>query len=292
MFEYDFRRDVFVLQIQVDTSLDKLIDNFPEEAKLKIGGTITIGNKPGLVALGRLGQPDTWVGGKLEIDLSELFELKVRAAVCVEWLEDSHVGGGFVMSVSVKGKLKVIRLEGWGALQVLLRYMLSGTNDFVARIRFEMGFAVVVFGFLRFGISVAMLAEWLAHVPNYFVFRVTFRFETPWFLPDVSYTLDCTRGELEPAERAVVTSPLLQASSSSPSGTWPARVQRLDGGAGGEATELTSVNSMAGSRRLAGRCHSGAARRHRGDRLLGDAGRPPRHRRDQQRLRRTGGRRR
>jgi hypothetical protein len=245
VFEYDFRRDVFVLQIQIDATLDELIDNFPEEAKLKIGGTITIGNKPGLIALGRLGQPDTWVGGKLEIDLSELFELKVRAAICVEWLEDSHVGGGFVMSVSVKGTLKVIRLEGWGALQVLLRYMLSGSNDFVARIQFEMGFAVLVFGFLGFGISVAMLAEWLAHIPDYFVFRVTFRFETPWYLPDVSYTLECTRGELEPAERAVVTGPLLQASSSSPSGTWPARVQRLDGGAGGEATELTSVNSMA-----------------------------------------------
>jgi hypothetical protein len=247
VFEYDFRRDVFVLQIQVDTTLDKLIDNFPDDVEFKIGGTITIGNKPGLIALGRLGQPDTWIGGKLEVDLSALFELKVRAAVCIEWLEDSHVGGGFVMSLSVKGRLSVIRLEGWGSLLVLLRYMLSGSNDFVARIQFEMGFAVVVFGFLRFGISVAMLAEWLAHVPDYFVFRVTFRFETPWYLPDVSYTLECTRGELEPAERAVVTSPLLQASSSSPAGTRAARIQRLDGGAGGDATEITSVNAMAGA---------------------------------------------
>lgn len=247
VFEYDFKRDVFVLMIQLDITLDQLIDNFPEELKLKIGGTITIGNKPGLVALGRLNAPDTWIGGTLELDLSALFELKVRAALCVEWLEDSHVGGGFILSVSVKGSMSVIRLEGWGSLEVLLRYMLTGSNDFVARLRFDIGFAVVLFGFIRFGISVALLAEWLAHVPNYFVFRVTFRFETPWFLPDVSYTLECTRGTLEPADRGVVTSPLMQASCTSRSGTWPARVQRLDGRAGGEATALASVNALAGT---------------------------------------------
>ena len=247
VFEYDFRRDVFVLSIQLDITLDQIIDNFPEELKLKIGGTITIGNKPGLVALGRLNQPDTWVGGKLELEISQIFELKARAALCVEWLEDTHVAGGFILSVTVKGSMSVIRLEGWGVLEVLLRFMLSGSSDFVARLRFELGFAVVLFGFLRFGISIQLLAEWLAHVPNYFVFRVTFRFETPWFLPDVSYTVECAQGELEPADRGVVTSPLLQASGTSRSGTRPMRVQRLDGGLGGAPTALFSVNAMAGT---------------------------------------------
>lgn len=247
VFEYDFRRDVFVLSIQLDITLDQIIDNFPEELKLKIGGTITIGNKPGLVALGRLNQPDTWVGGKLDLEISQIFSLKARAALCVEWLEDTHVAGGFILSVTVKGSMNVIRLEGWGVLEVLLRFMLSGSNDFVARLRFELGFAVVLFGFLRFGISVQLLAEWLAHVPNYFVFRVTFRFETPWYLPDVSYTVECSKGELEPADRGVVTSPLLQASGTSRSGTRAMRVQRLDSGVGGAPTALFSVNAMAGT---------------------------------------------
>ena len=247
VFEYDFRRDVFVLSIQIEITLDQIIDNFPKELKLKIGGTITIGNKPGLVALGRLNQPDTWVGGKLDLAISQIFSLKARAALCVEWLEDEHVAGGFVLSVTVKGSMSVIRLEGWGVLEVLLRFMLSGSNDFVARLRFELGFAVVLFGFLRFGISIQLLAEWLAHLPNYFVFRVTFRFETPWFLPDVSYTVECTQGELEPADRDVVTSPLLQASGTSRSGTRAMRVHRLDAGVGGTPTALFSVNSIAGA---------------------------------------------
>ncbi len=247
IFEYDFRRDVFVLSIQLDVTLDQIIDNFPEELNLRIGGSITIGNKPGLIALGRLNQPDTWVGGKLELQMSQIFQLKVRAALCVEWLEDTHVAGGFVLSVSVKGSMSVIRLEGWGALEVLVRFMLSGSNDFVARLRFEIGFAVVLFGFLRFGISVELLAEWLAHVPNYLVFRVNFRFETPWFLPDVSYTVEHTQGALEPADRSVVTSPLLQASGTSRLGTRAMRVQRLDGGVGGAPTALLSVNALPGT---------------------------------------------
>ncbi len=247
VFEYDCRTDAFVLMIQLDITLDELIDNFPEELKVKLAGTITIGNKPGLVALGRLEDPETWIGGKLELQMSQIFELKLRAAFCVEWLEDEHVGGGFTLSLTVTGSMGVIKLQGWGALEVLVRFMLTGTNDFVARLRAELGFAVVLFGFLRFGISIELLAEWLAHVPNYFVFRTTFRFETPWFLPDVSYTVECVEGELEPSERSVATSPLMQAGAHALTRSLTLRVQRADSRAGGEPTDLASINELAGT---------------------------------------------
>jgi hypothetical protein len=247
VFEYDFRSGAFVLMIQIDVTLAELIDNFPPQLDVRLGGTFTFGNQPGLVAIGRLGDPDTWLGGKLELELSQVFELKLRLAVCFEWLEDEHVGGGLTLSLKVAGRLGVIRLEGWGALEVLVRFMLTGTNDFVARLRVELGFAVILFGFLRFGISLELLAEWLAHVPNYFAFRVTFRFETPWFLPDVSYSLEVVDGVLEPGERGVATSPLLQAGALAPSGSLTARVQRADSGNGGEPTALASVNGLVGT---------------------------------------------
>ena len=247
MFEYDFRRDAFVLMIQLDITLQDIIENFPENLDVRLGGTITIGNKPGLVAIGRLGDQSTWIGGKLEVDLSEIFTLSLRAGFCVEWLENEHVGGGLLISVKVVGSIEVLEFQGWGALEVLLTYMLTGTNDFVARIRFEAGMAIVLFGFIRFGISIELLAEWLAHVPNYFVFRVTFRFETPWFLPDVSYSLEVTRGTLAPSARGVTTSPLTQAGSQALTGSTTTRVQRADGREGGEPTALASVASLAGA---------------------------------------------
>ena len=244
VFEYDFRSDAFVLMVQLDVNLKDIVDNWPEQLSVKVGGTLTFGNKPGLVALGRLNDVETWLGARLELELSELFQLKLRVGICFEWQENEHVGGGLAVALTITGSMGVIVLQGWGALEVLVRYMLSGTNDFVARLRAEVGFAIVLFGFLRFGISIQLLAEWLAHVPHYFVFRVTFRFETPWFLPDVSYTAECLRGTLEPAEREVATSPLLSSGAQSRSGSWQARVQRLDGGAPGEKTALTSINAL------------------------------------------------
>ena len=65
----------------------------------------------------------------------------------------------------------------------------------------------------------SLLADWLAHVPNYFVFRATFRLETPWFMPDFSVTVECTRGSLEPAARPMLTGAMLDASARSVVGT-------------------------------------------------------------------------
>ena len=76
-----------------------------------------------------------------------------------------------------------------------------------------MGFAIVLFGFLRFGISMSLLADWLAHLPNFFVFRATFRLETPWFMPDFSVTVECTSGSLDPPPRAMLTGALFDASA-------------------------------------------------------------------------------
>ena len=92
-----------------------------------------------------------------------------------------------------------MKFKGWGSLVVILRFMLSGTNDFAARIAFDMGFAIVLFGPLKVGISISLLADWLAHLPNFFVFRATFRLETPWFMPDFSVTVELDVGQSRPA---------------------------------------------------------------------------------------------
>ena len=70
VFEYDFRLNAFILQLIIDIKLQDLIENFPEEIKVRLGGTVTIGNRPGLVAIGRLDQPqETWLGANIEIAL-------------------------------------------------------------------------------------------------------------------------------------------------------------------------------------------------------------------------------
>ena len=100
VFEYDFKRDAFVLMIQLDVNLKEIIDNWPEALTVRIGGTLTFGNKPGLVALGRLNDPETWLGARVELDLSELFQLKLRVGICFEWQENVQVGGGLSVALT------------------------------------------------------------------------------------------------------------------------------------------------------------------------------------------------
>ncbi len=250
VFEYDFRTDVWLVQLIVDIKLQELIKNFPQDLKVQIGGTITVGNKPGLVAVGRIDNQDTWLAAKIDIKLDSLATLRMRIALVFEWLESQYVGGGFMFSISVETKIGPMKLKGWGSLVVLLRYMLSGTNDYVARIQFDMGFAIVLFGFLKFGISMSLLADWLAHAPDYFLFRATFRLETPWFMPDFSVTVECTSGELQPAARPMLSGAMMDASARSVVGTRPMRVQRIDGLPGGDQPQLQALLTLPGNATL------------------------------------------
>lgn len=243
-FEYDYRSDAFIVQFVIDIKLQDLIKNFPKRLKVRFGGTITVGNRPGLVAIGRLDSQDTWLGDTIEFAIDSLATLKIRIAVCFEWLESAYVGGGFMFSISVESRLGPMRFKGWGSLVVILRFMLSGTNDFIARISFDMGFAIVLFGFLRFGVSISLLADWLAHVPNFFVFRATFRLETPWFMPDFSVTVECTSGSLDPPTRTMLTGALLDASARAAAGTRMMRIVRIDGLAGSAQPELIALNGL------------------------------------------------
>ncbi len=244
IFEYDFKRDAFVIQIQLDVALDKLIKNFPSQLKVKLGGTITIGNKPGLIAFGRLSDLDTWIGARISIELGDVVRLELRIAICFEWLENTYVGGGFTFSLSARADLGVVRLEGWGALKVLLRFMTSGTNDYVARLTFEAGFALVILGFWRIGLSLFLEAEWLAHRPDFFRFTMTVRLDLGWFLPTISFTIESLTGSVDPPARGVTTSPLLQSSGESRSGSRHAKVLRADGLGGGAQPALRSVNEL------------------------------------------------
>lgn len=244
ILEYDFKRDAFVVQIQLDIALDQLIENFPEQLKVKLGGTIAIGNKPGLIAFGRLADLDTWIGARIALELSSVVQLDIRLALCFEWLENTHVGGGFVFSLAARADLGVVRLEGWGALKVLLRFMTSGTNDYVARITFEAGFALVILGFWRMGLTLLLEAEWLAHMPDFFRFTMTVRIDLGWFLPTISFTIESITGAVEPSARGVTSSPLLQASGEAAAGSRRARVRRADGLAGGAQPALLSVDAL------------------------------------------------
>ena len=111
-------------------------------------------------------------------------------------------------------------------------------------------------------------------MPNYFVFRVTFRFETPWFLPDVSYTRRVRAGRAR-ARRARAWR---RARCCRPAAHAPDRLvagracsARTAERAASRPRSPRSVELVGATGAWRGEAHAGPARRHRRDRLLRDA---------------------
>lgn len=247
VFEYDFEEDAFVLHFKVDLSLGNVIKNWPNQKTMKIGGTITIANKPCLIAFGRIDNQDSWPGLTIDAGLGKIFKAKYRLAVCFEWMEDAHTAFGLIASAKFNCNIKVVVFDGWFVLLLKCRWMKSGTGDFAAQLQIDLGASVKVFRFLKFGISSTVLAEWLAHTPDYFHIRATFRFDTPWYLPDVSVSIECIDGTLEPSARQVLASPLQNSTALSLQGVSQLKLQRIDGKAGGEKATLYSLDEMPSS---------------------------------------------
>ncbi len=212
---------------------------------MKLGGTLTFGNKPGL-ALGRI------ESRKLGLALSSSSHLTAYSTQdpCGSLLRmdrDVQTGVGFVFSTQIESDIRAVRLEGWGLAARAVALHVAGSSDFVARLSLDAGWRRRSSASCSFGISVSLLAEWLAHEPDYFVFRATFRIETPWFLPDVSFTVEVVDGSLEPEARGVLTSPLLAVSGTARQSLAKAEVNRLDGLAGTETPALFTLNALPGS---------------------------------------------
>lgn len=243
IFEYDFTEDSWVVQIEIDLNLKDIVSGY-NGPFIEVGGKITVANKPCTFAVGRIDDQESWLTAKLEWRWFSIFEIKLIVAICGEWVDDRHAGGGALLSANGKGDLKVIKIELHGSLLLILKWLTSGSNDFAGRLVIELGLALTLFGFIRLGLAVSVLGEILCHRDSYKAIRLTFRVETPWFLPDVTVTCEWASGSIEPATRSMLTSPLLSADGRAGARSLSMSVQRADGGDIGQAPELISLAEL------------------------------------------------
>src|SRR5262249_54211081 len=81
----------------------------------------------------------------------------------------------------------------------------TGSHDYAAEVFIEAALRIVLFGFLHFGISAKATFRTVGSHPSRGELHLEVRLETPWFLPDVTWTLDLPFGTLSPG--ALATSP-------------------------------------------------------------------------------------
>jgi hypothetical protein len=177
----------------------------------KLTGTLFICTKPVVVALGRLSDTRTWFSLIFDFDIWVRFF--IQFGVCFEYSEAPNGGKGFGLIVRLEGTIGagIIRVDFNAGFGGMFAVFSTGSNDYAAVFWIEAGLRIVLFSFLRFGISARADYRNVGASPSRGELRAECRLETPWFLPDVTWTFEVEFGELEPAGLGAAVSALRSA---------------------------------------------------------------------------------
>lgn len=206
--QWDGKNDQFSMLIGVNLTPRQFLTNIPAWLNriARLTGTLFICNKPVVVALGRLSDSRTWFS--LIFDFDVWVRFFIQFGVCFEYSEAPGGGKGFGLIVRLEGTINagIVRVDfnaGFGAMFAVFK---TASNDYAAVFFIEAGLRIVLFRFLRFGISVRADFRNVGARPSRGELRAEIRLETPWFLPDVTWTFEATFGQLKPAGLAVAVS--------------------------------------------------------------------------------------
>jgi hypothetical protein len=249
VLELDTKNDKFFLLAGVDIELSQFIENAPEfvDELFRITGTVLIANKPATFALGRLNDQATWLTLQFNVSLFEIFRAELLLALCFEFVEGGPKGFGTVFRIEASADSGLWSLTVYAGVHLILGTLTSGSGDFTFILAAEMGITISLLRFLQFGLSIAGDIEHVAHDPKYTVFSLLLRIETPWFLPDVTFSIEHVDGDIGIADRGVAVGPLLSADATieATGGSVALHAARIDGLPGGSQPRLMSVNELA-----------------------------------------------
>jgi hypothetical protein len=204
----DNKTDRVSFVIGVDVKLPDFLKDPPEWSRNigQLSGTLFISNKPGTFALGRLADQRTWL--TLQFDVDFFLKSSFKFAFCFETTSGAS-GVGFI--VSVEGGFKCgnkFQLTYIARFAISAGCFATGSSDGALTVSIELAARVALFRIIRLGVSLLAELRYIVANPTRTEAMLRFRFETPWFLPDVTWTLDLTFGRIELPLLATAVSPL------------------------------------------------------------------------------------
>jgi hypothetical protein len=212
--EFDFMRGTFHGVLGVELRLADFVSGAPAWVNAIGGltGTIFVSNDPGTFAIGRLRDQQTWLRLHLEWDffIRTFFE----AGLCIEVVSGGPKGFGFFIRIEGGIDAKIVQVVYHAGLGASFEVFATASHDWAGAFWIEAGLRIVLFGFLRFGVSAGANFRIVGAKPTRGEISAELRLETPWFLPDVTWTFEIEFGTLAPSDLATSTSPLRAAGGS------------------------------------------------------------------------------
>ncbi|MED7924381.1 hypothetical protein SMD20_09070 [Nonomuraea sp. LP-02] len=215
--ELDLARHRYSLLSGVRLRISTFLESSPAwlDGILAIEGTVFLSNDPATLAIGRLADERSWLSARLDLDVSFLAQAHFLVGLCLELVEgpDGVNGFGFVLRAEVDIDAGIIRASAFVGLGLSYAVFTTGSVDHLFRAWAEAGLRIVLFRFLRFGITARVQYRHVGACPSRDELQGEVRLETPWFLPDVTWHWEHTSGTLEVAALASAASPLRSAAA-------------------------------------------------------------------------------
>jgi len=245
--EYAFKEDLWHGVLGVELRVSDFVKDAPDWMN-HIGGltgTLFVGNDPGTFAIGRLADQKTWLLLHLDYDLwvRTFFEF----GLCLEFVSHGPHGVGFFMRVEGGINAGIVRVVYHAGFGFSFSVLSTGSHDYAAQIFIEAALRIVLFGFLHYGIGAKVDFRTVGTHPSRGELHLEVRLETPWFMPDVTWSLDIPFGTLSIGDLATSTSPLRAAGGTEglQLKSAPLHVERFDQAyANDRASRTFSVNEL------------------------------------------------
>jgi hypothetical protein len=206
--ELDFEHGLYHGVLGVALELSTFVDDAPDwlDSIGQLTGTLYVGNQPGTFAIGRLADQRSWL--TLAFDWEIWLVSHFGVGLCIEYVDGGPRGFGFFIRAEGGIDAGIVKVKYYAGLGLSLSFLDTASNDYAFVLLIDAGLEIVLFGFLNFGVSASATFRNIGSRPNHSELELQVKLETPWFLPDVTWTLDVTSGSLAPSDLATSTSPL------------------------------------------------------------------------------------
>ncbi|HEX8107719.1 MAG TPA: hypothetical protein VF516_08310, partial [Kofleriaceae bacterium] len=212
--EYDIDKEKFGVMVGVNIGLaDFASGSAPAWLNniARLSGTLYFGNKPWSFAIGQLADQSTWLA--LKLDWHIWLEVKFMIGLCVQIVDGGPKGFGIVFTLSAGANWGIGGFVLWGTLGLIFGTWKTGSDSTGLEFWVELGFKINLFWIFSFGAEIRLRITYLGKHPWYITLHAEIKIDTPWFLPDVTFTIDKTWQEPMPFDTATITQCLSSASA-------------------------------------------------------------------------------
>ena len=247
--EIDRTQDRTSILVGVDARASSFVKSAPAwmDNVGKFTGTLYISSSPGTVAIGHLADQTTWLTARFDVDLW-VANTSLVVAICFEYVDGGPKGFGITARVEGGiGKRGVIQLTYNAGWSLSIMTLTTSSSDYAAVISITAGIHFELFGFLRIGVSAEIGFRMVGIHPASGELTAEVRLDTPWFLPDVTWRLDSTFGQLAPGDLSSAVPPLRSGGATEPAANrqLSTHIERFDPSWDGQGTApLHSVNEL------------------------------------------------